>query len=355
MTRRPMSNQCGCAALLLLAALASCQRGDAPRPTVKIDGSSTVYPITRAVAEQFQKGEPVDVAVAVPVGISGTGGGMRKFCAGEIDVADASRPINREESAQCAENAIEYVEIPIGYDGLTVVVHPKNAWARDITTAELKKIWEPEADGRVTRWSQVRGGWPDEELHLYGAGKDSGTYDYFTHAIVGKEHSSRGDFRSSEDDDELVEDVAKDELALGFFGYAYYLENRERLRALSIDDGHPNNGNGPVAPSPESVQDGSYQPLSRPLFIYVSKASLGRREVELFIGYFLTKVSKFAARVGYVPLPPSAYTLAHERVIARRVGSLFGEAGSQVGLSIEELMRRERAEPPLRAVAGGAP
>jgi phosphate transport system substrate-binding protein len=200
----------------------------------------------------------------------------------------------------------------------------------------------------------VREGWPDEELHLYGAGKDSGTYDYFTQAIVGKEHSSRGDFRASEDDDEL-EDVAKDELALGFFGYAYFHENRERLRALPIDDGIPNNGNGPIAPSPESVQDGSYQPLSRPLFIYVSKTALGRREVELFVGYFLTKVSKFASRVGYVPLPPSAYTLAHERVITRRVGSLFGEAGSQVGLSLDELMRREQAVPPQRAVAGGDP
>lgn len=339
--------------LVLVAAFAGCEAREASRPSVRIDGSSTVYPITKALADQFQKGEPVDVAMDVPVGISGTGGGLRKFCAGELDIANASRPINREEAASCAQKGIEYVEVPIGYDGLTIVVNPKNDWAKDITTAELRKIWEPGAAGRITRWSQVREGWPEKELHLYGAGKDSGTYDYFTQAILRREHSSRTDYRSSEDDDALVEDVAKDELALGFFGYAYLYKNRDRLRALPVDDGDPNNGAGPIAPSPETVHEGSYQPLARPLFIYVSEPALARREVELFVGFYLAKASKFIARVGYVPLPASAYTLAHERVIARRSGSLFGGGGSQVGLSIEELMRREQTGPLVRTVAEG--
>lgn len=334
-----------CSLLGLLVISAGCATEDKARPTVKIDGSSTVYPITNALAEQFQKAQPVKVEVNVPVGISGTGGGLRKFCAGEIDIANASRPINRQEAAACSEKKIEYLEVPIGYDGLAVVVHPSNDWARDITVAELKKIWEPEAEKQVTRWSQVRAGWPDKELHLYGAGVDSGTYDYFTQAVVGKEHSSRLDFSSSEDDDVLVKDVAQDPLALGFFGYAYLYKNQERLKAVPVDDGKADNGNGPIAPSPETVQNGTYQPLARPLFIYVSKDALKRREVELFVGYYLSKASKFVSRVGYVPLPDSAYTLAHERVIARRTGSLFNGGGSQVGLSIEELLRREHAQP----------
>jgi phosphate transport system substrate-binding protein len=327
----------------LLSATAGCATKVTSRPTVKIDGSSTVYPITNAVAEQFQKAEPVEVAVNVPVGISGTGGGLKKLCAGEIDIADASRPINREEAEQCVSQGIEYLEVPIGYDGLAVVVHPKNDWALDITTAELKKIWEPDAERRITKWSQVRAGWPEKDLHLYGAGVDSGTYDYFTQAIVQKEHTSRSDFTSSEDDDVLVNDVVKDELALGFFGYAYLYKNQERLKALSVDDGNASNGAGAITPSPETVRNGTYQPLSRPLFIYVSKSAIERREVELFVGYYLSKAAKFVARVGYVPFPESSYALAQERVIARRTGSLFAGGGSQVGLSIEELLRREQA------------
>jgi phosphate transport system substrate-binding protein len=329
----------------LLGVLASCATERTPRPTVKIDGSSTVYPITNALAEQFQKSEPVDVAVKVPVGISGTGGGFRKFCAGEIDIADASRPVNRQEAEHCAKNGIAYLEIPIGYDGLAVVVHPKNDWAHDITTAELRKIWAPEAEQRITRWSQVRPGWPDKALNLYGAGKDSGTYDYFTQAIVRQEHASRSDYTSSEDDEALVDDVAKDELALGFFGYAYLYKNAERLKSLAVDDGNPGNGQGPIPPSPETVRNGTYQPLSRPLFIYVNNSAMARREVELFVGFYLSKAAKFVARVGYVPFPDRAYALAHERVIARRTGSLFAGGGSQVGLSIEELLRREQERP----------
>jgi phosphate transport system substrate-binding protein len=326
-------------ALFAIANMAGCANHGTKEPTVTIDGSSTVFPITDAVAHQFQKRNPVKIDVKIPVGISGTGGGFKKFCIGRIDIADASRPINRAETELCATHGVEYIEVPIAYDGLAVVVNPKNTWASDITTAELKKIWEPEAQGRVTKWSQVRADWPEKELHLYGAGGDSGTYDYFTGAIVGKEHSSRPDFRSSENDDVLVKAVAEDELALGFFGYSYLFKNPGKLKALGIDDGNASNGVGPVAPSAESVRTGTYQPLSRPLFIYVNQASLARREVELFVGFYLSKAPSAVERVGNVPLPESAYRLAHERVIARKTGSLF-PGGSQIGMPLEELLRR---------------
>ena len=350
MTPTTSSKLWRCSMIGWFAFLASCATDGNPRPTVKIDGSSTVYPITNALAEQFQKAQPVKVEVNVPVGISGTGGGMRKFCEGELDIANASRPINHEEAARCAQNKIEYLEVPVAYDGLAVVVHPSNDWARDITVAELKTIWQPEAERKIMRWSEVRAGWPEKALHLYGAGVDSGTYDYFTQAIVGKEHSSRKDFTSSEDDDVLVEKVAEDALALGFFGYAYLYKNQDRLRGVPVDDGKADNGDGPIAPSPETVQNGKYQPLARPLFIYVNKDALKRREVELFVGYYLSKASKFVARVGYVPLPESAYPLAFEGVMARRTGSLFGGGGSQVGLSIEELLRRGQVGPVVTTV-----
>jgi phosphate transport system substrate-binding protein len=333
---------------LLLASLAlafGCASKPGSEPTVTIDGSSTVFPITNAVAHQFQKAQPVKVMVKVPVGISGTGGGFQKFCVGNTDISDASRPINAEEANLCAKNGVEYIEVPIGYDGLAVLVNPKNTWASQITTTELKKIWEPEAERRITKWSQVREGWPERELHLYGAGTRSGTYDYFTQAIVQKSGVSRADFKSSEDDEVLVRGVAEDELALGFFGYAYLHKYQGTLKALAVDDGDPNNGSGAISPSPETVRNGTYQPLSRPLFIYVSKASLGRREVELFTAYYLSKATNFVERVGYVPLPGETYLLAHKRVIARRTGSIFGGV-SQVGMSIEQLLRREETHMP---------
>jgi phosphate transport system substrate-binding protein len=304
-----------------------------------------VVPITDAAAYHFQKRNPVKVDVKVPIGISGTGGGFRKFCAGATDIADASRPINRSEIALCAAKGIEYIEVPVAYDGLVVVVNPKNTWASDITTEELKRIWEPEAEKRITRWSQVRQGWPDKELHLFGAGVDSGTYDYFTLAIVGKEHSSRSDFTSSEDDEFLVQRVAANELALGFFGYAYLYKHAEKLKAVPVDNLDPRDGQGPISPSPETVRNGTYQPLSRPLFIYVSKSALARREVELFVSYYLSRGPAFATRVGYVPLPENAYHLAQERVTARRTGSLFADGGSQVGLSLEKLLERQGTPP----------
>ena len=244
---------------------------------ITADGSSTVYPITEAVAEEFQKANP---GVKATIGISGTGGGFKKFCAGETDISDASRPIKPTEVEACTQGKIEYIELPIAYDGLAIIVNPKNNWADCVTVAELKKMWEPEAQGKTTKWSQVRDGWPDNDLHLFGPGVDSGTYDYFTEAVVGKEHSSRGDFQSSEDDNTLVQGISADRSALGFFGFAYYEENKSKLKLLGVDDGKDENGKGCIQPSRESVEKGQYQPLARPLFIYVKKQSAERAEIQ---------------------------------------------------------------------------
>lgn len=327
-------------ALLMFVTMVGCSRREY-EPTISIDGSSTVFPITDFAARNYERQDPVKVSVKVPVGISGTGGGFRKFCAGTIDIADASRPINQEEAKLCTANEIEFIEIPIGFDGLTVVVNARNTWASDITTAELKQMWEPQAEYKVTKWSQVRAGWPDKSLHLHGAGVDSGTYDYFTEAVLETEHVSRTDFKSSEDDEETVAAVAADELALGFFGYAYFFKNSKKIKALAIDDGNPTNGSGAVLPTPDTVRSGRYQPLSRPLFIYVNKAALARREVELFTSFYLSKATSFVSRFGYVPLPDRAYQLALQRFAARRTGSVFDEQGSRVGVSLEELLARQ--------------
>ncbi|HXE91074.1 MAG TPA: PstS family phosphate ABC transporter substrate-binding protein [Terriglobales bacterium] len=318
---------------LLLAA--GCQKH---AMLVKVDGSSTVFPITEAVAEEFQKANP---NVKVTVGISGTGGGFKKFCAGETDISDASRPIKPSEVELCRQNGVEYIELPVAYDGLAVVINPKNTWAEFITADELKTMWAPEAQGKITKWSQVRKGWPDKELLLFGAGVDSGTYDYFTEAIVHKEHSSRGDYTSSEDDNVIVQGVANDERALGFFGYAYFEENKDKLKLLPVDDGNKENGDGPIAPSVETVRNGTYQPLSRPIFIYISKKALGREEVANFVKFYLANSEKLVREVGYIPLPARAYTLAQQRADAGVTGSLFGGKGSQVGVSIETLLEKE--------------
>jgi phosphate transport system substrate-binding protein len=230
---------------------------------VKIDGSSTVFPITEAVAEDFQKAKRG--AVNVTVGISGTGGGFKKFCRGQIDIANASRPILKKEMDECKASGVQYVEMPVAFDALTVVINPRNDWSKNITVEELKKIWEPAAQGKITKWNQVNASWPDEAFKLYGPGSDSGTFDYFTEAVVGKAKSSRGDFTASEDDNVLVQGVASDKNGLGFFGFAYYIENQKKLKAVGVDG-----GKGPVLPSMKTVEDGSYQPLSRPIFIYVN-------------------------------------------------------------------------------------
>jgi len=306
---------------------------------IKIDGSSTVFPITEAVAEEFQKTEKGQIRVTV--GISGTGGGFKKFCLGETDISDASRPIKPSEVELCKKNGIEYIELPVAYDGLAVVVNPKNTWVDYITVKELKKIWEPAAQGKITKWNQVRTGWPDKEIHLFGAGVDSGTYDYFTEAIVGKEHSSRGDYTSSEDDNVLVQGIATDPLALGFFGVAYYENNKERLKLVPVDDENDSNGKGPVLPEYENVVNGTYQPLARPLFIYVNRKSADKPEVKKFVAYYMKTGAKLSKEVGYIALPDKAYELALRRFAKRIPGSVFGGHGSQVGIRIEDLLQKE--------------
>jgi phosphate transport system substrate-binding protein len=290
------------------------------------------------VAEEFQKANP---NVRVTVGISGTGGGFQKFCRGETDISDASRPIRPIEIETCQKAGIEYIELPIAYDGLAVVVNPKNAWASSVTVAELKTLWAPEAQGKVLRWNQVRASWPNREIRLFGAGVDSGTYDYFTEAIVGKEGASRGDFTSSEDDNVLVQGVGSDELALGFIPIAYVEQNKDRLKLVPVEDGKADNGAGPIAPSAETVRNGTYQPLSRPLFIYVARKAADRPEVQRFVEAFFT-ATDLVREVGYVELTPQIYELAKKHFVERKIGTAFGEGGSQVGLTLEELLTREQ-------------
>ncbi len=280
--------------------------------SISVDGSSTVYPITEAVAEEFRKEYP---DVKVTVGLSGTGGGFKKFSRGEIDINDASRTIKEEEINSCKENNIDYIELEVAYDGLVVTVNPQNDWVNDITVAELKKIWEPEAQGKIKYWNQVRPEWPKEEIHLYGAGVESGTYDYFTEAIVGKSHSSRGDYTGSEDDNVLVQGVAGDKLALGFFGLAYYEENKTKLKPIPVDDQNDANGKGAILPSQETVLNKSYSPLSRPLFIYVNSKAVARPETIAFINFYLSSAAELSKAVGFVPLRPEEYKAQQDKFL----------------------------------------
>jgi phosphate transport system substrate-binding protein len=330
-------------AALVLATLAACGRGqrgegESNRQLITIDGSSTVFPIVEAVAEDFQR---ANKGVAITVGISGTGGGFQKFCRGEIDINNASRPIRPAEIEACRKAGIEFIELPIAYDGLAVVVNPQNSWADSITVDELRRLWAPEAQGRVLRWNQIRPSWPNREIHLFGAGIDSGTYDYFTEAIVGKEGASRGDFTSSEDDNVLVQGISSDVLALGFLPLAYVEANRASLRIVPVDDGRPENGDGPVMPSAETVRNGTYQPLSRPLFVYVARRAADRPEVQRLVEAFFSSAS-LVREVGYVELTPEIYTLARQHFAARRTGTAFGDGGSQVNLTLEQLLAKER-------------
>lgn len=301
---------------------------------ITIDGSSTVYPATEAVAEEFSK-QHKDVKITV--GISGSGGGFKKFVRGEIDISNASRPIDQSENELARENGIEYIEIPVAFDGLSVVVNPRNTWVDYLTVAELKKIWEPAAQEKITRWNQVRKEWPNEELHLYGAGVASGTFDYFTEVICGKAKKSRGDYTSSEDDNVLVQGVATDRLALGYFGLAYYEKNKDKLKLVPIDDENDANGKGPILPTPDNVEKGLYQPLARPLFIYVNKKSSEREEVQKFVEFYLKNAAQLVKEVGYIPLPQKAYELALKRFKERRTGTVF--SGAQPGIKIEDLLK----------------
>ena len=305
---------------------------------IRVDGSSTVFPISEAVAEEFKKANP---KVDVSVGISGTGGGFQKFCRGETDISDASRPIRSTEMETCQKAGIEFIELPIAYDGLAITVNPKNSWATAMTTAELKTLWEPAAQDKVKKWSQVRKGWPDRDIHLFGAGVDSGTFDYFTEAINGKEKASRGDFTQSEDDNVLVQGVGGDELALGFIPLAYVEQNKERLKAVPVDDGKAENGNGPIGPSAETVRNGTYQPLSRPLFIYVARKAADRPEVQKFVESYFAQ-PELMREVGYVELTPQIYDLAKTHFTEKKLGTAFGKGGSQVGMTLEALFAREK-------------
>lgn len=280
---------------------------------IKIDGSSTVYPISEAVAEEFKVTYP---DVKITVGLSGTGGGFKKFGRGEIDINDASRPIKSTEDSIAKASNISYIELRVAFDGLAVVVNPQNTWANDITVAELKKIWEPEAQGKIKFWNQIRPEWPKEEIHLFGAGVESGTYDYFTEAIVGKSHSSRGDYTASEDDNVLVQGVSTDKLALGFFGIAYFEENKDKLKVIPVDDQKDDNGKGPIVPSLETVKNKTYSPLGRPLFVYVNSTAAVRKEVQTFIDFYLTNGGALSQEVGYIPMTDEEYKMEKEKFAA---------------------------------------
>ena len=300
---------------------------------VKIDGSSTVFPITEAVAEEFQKA----TGNRVTVGISGTGGGFKKFTRGETDVQNASRPISESEIKAAKESKIEFLEFPIAYDALTVVVNSRNDWAKDIKVSELKKIWEPAAQGQIKKWNQIRPDWPDKEIKLYGAGSDSGTFDYFTEAVVGKSKASRGDYTASEDDNVLVQGVEGDRYALGYMGYSYYEAHKKRLKALPVE--WDEKGKAAVSPSMETVLDGTYNPLSRPLFIYVNFKSLDKPEVLKFMEFYFGNIEELAKEVNYVPLPASAYEILKKRLADRQKGTAFA-GHADMATPISEILKR---------------
>jgi phosphate transport system substrate-binding protein len=302
---------------------------------IKIDGSSTVFPITEAMAEDFQKSTKGKVRVTV--GISGTGGGFKKFCRGETDISDASRPILAKEMEDCRKAGITYYELPIAYDAITVVISPQNSWIKSLTVAELKQMWEAPAQGKLLKWKQINSAWPDQPLKLFGPGADSGTFDYFTEAVTGKAKSSRGDYTASEDDNVLVQGVSRDVGGLGYFGYAYYEENQDKLKAVPIVAGP---GKPPVGPSPETVINGTYQPLSRPIFIYISAKAYDRPEVKQFVEFYIKNADKLVREVKYVPLPAKAYAYNLEHLEKKQLGTKFG-GENKVGLTIEELMKME--------------
>lgn len=328
---------CFLAATLTLAACGSRNEAGGGSRIITVDGSSTVFPATEAVAEEFQRANP---RTRVTVGSSGTGGGFEKFCRDEIDVADASRPIKPSEIDKCKAASIEFIEVPIGYDGLAIVVHPDNTWATSMTVAELERLWEPAAQGKVLKWNQIRDGWPDREIHLFGAGVDSGTFDYFTEVIGGKAGASRGDYTSSEDDNVIVQGVGGDENALGYFGYAYYEANKDKLKLVAIDDGNDANGQGAILPSAETVKNGTYRPLSRPIFIYPKVKAMSRPEVGSFVDFYVTKGVPLIREVGYIPLTDREYALVRQRVTSRKTGTMYEGISAGEQITLEQLLSR---------------
>lgn len=305
--------------------------------TIQVDGSSTVFPLSEAVAEGFQ--QQTQGRVRVTVGESGTGGGFRKFCRGETQISNASRPITASEMAACRAAGIQFVEIPVAFDALTVVVHPSNP-VRSITIAELRRVWEP--NSTVTNWRQINPSYPDLPLVLFGAGTASGTFDYFTEAVVGRSRASRTDYTPTEDDNVTVQGVSSNRGGMGYFGLAYLHENQSRLRGLSID-----NGAGPVEPSVENAENGTYAPLSRPMFIYVNAAELRRPQVQQFVQYFINNAGRYSSQVGYIPLPANAYQTYLQRTQRRTQGTAFG--GRQaIGITITELLARPLVVEPMQ-------
>lgn len=301
----------GLASLALFAAFLA---GGCTQPSVKVDGSSTVYPVTEAVAEEFRKERP---NVRVIVGFSGTGGGFKKFSAGETDISDASRPIKDSEKEACAKNGVEYIELQVAFDGLAVMVNPENDWCDCLTVEQLKALWQPES--AVNKWSDLNPEWPDEVIELFGPGTDSGTFDYFTEAIMGEARASRADYEPSEDDNMLVKGIAGEKYGLGYFGYAYYGENKDKLKLLGIDAGDGNC----VKPSEETVNNHTYKPLSRPLYIYVRKDSLNRPEVKEFVEFYLNNAAKLVPEVGYVAVPMDI-AVNNQKVFDEAVGGSSG-------------------------------
>jgi phosphate transport system substrate-binding protein len=310
--------------------------------TIKIDGSSTVFPITEAVAEEFQTSKKG--AVKVTVGISGTGGGFKKFCRGETDIQDASRPIQKGDGAtpgemeNCKAAGIKFFELPVAFDATAVVVNKDNKFLDKISVAELKKMWEPAAEKKIMKWKEVNSAWPDQPLKLYGAGADSGTFDYFTEAVNGKAKASRGDYNPSEDDNVLVKGVATDKNALGYLPFAYYEENKAKLKLVAVISP----ANKPVLPSRTTVESGTYSPLSRPLFLYVSEASMKRPEVKEFVEFYLKNAARLVPEVKYVPLPAEAYKMGLDHLTKNKLGTAFG-GHSEVGMKIQDLMKKEKS------------
>lgn len=315
--------------------LVSYSKALAVTPVIKIDGSSTVFPITEAMAEEFQiakKGQ-----VRVTVGISGTGGGFKKFCRSETDIQNASRPIQTKEMADCKAAGVKFFELPIAYDATVVVVNPKNDWMNEVTIAELKRIWEPEAQGKLTEWSQLNPKWPKEKLKLYGAGSDSGTFDYFTEAVVGKAKASRGDYSASENDNTLVSGIASDKFSLGYLPLAYYEENKAKLKVLPVFNAKEK---AAILPSRQTVEKSTYSPLSRPVFIYINETAFKKPEVKEFVEFYLSQAEKIVPQVKYVPLPSKLYELAKSNLKKNKMGTVF-KGHSEVGMKVEELMKKE--------------
>ncbi|MGL5081459.1 MAG: PstS family phosphate ABC transporter substrate-binding protein [Microcoleaceae cyanobacterium] len=318
----------------IAALIVSCSPDQAKQSQpITIDGSSTVYPLTNVILEQFNATDKSDLEVKGS--FSGTGGGFKKFCSGETDINNASRPILKDEMELCKQNKISYIELPIAFDALTVVVNPQNDWAKEITLAELKQIWEPAAQQKITQWNQVRPSWPSQPLLLFGPGADSGTFDYFTEAVMGQVGKTRSDYVASEDDEILAKGVKSNPNALGYFGYAYYVANQNELRAVAIDS-----GNGPTLPSRETVENAQYQPLARPLFIYVNAVSAQKNPLmNTFIDFYIRNAAAAIESLGYIPFAPDDYEKLYRNYHKAKIGTAFG-GQSGFNLTIDEVLTK---------------